>query len=394
MLAHPLPARPPRLSSPLAVASSSDQADQPPGAAAAHREAEQEVVAAGPHVDRVGRPGRRPPPRRARRTGAGWSPPRTAIRRSLADRRVRRRRSRRRTGPVTVSLPTLASTPSSVCVDRRDRRSPSARRRRASAGSRSRISSLRLCSRTSMNGYGVRPAPSGAERDPAEDPVEEPGRERVRPVRRLEHQVAEAELVVDLQAAGLHDQRPRLAGRAGLAVHDDHVDAEFGQPVGEHQPGRAGAHHQHVTRQLGHGDHLAQCSCSASATFLSSSASARQTRSNSPRCRLSSGPCAPEYGSSTPVTRIGRLREELLEGGDERDRAADAHVDRGGAVPGRLEGGAGRVVGRAGRVDHAGRAVGSPASPRPGRPTARTSPGGRGPPRTPTWGRRRAPAVR
>ena len=51
-------------------------------------------------------------------------------------------------------------------------------------------------------------------------------------------------------------------------------------------------------------------------------------------------------GSSTPVTRIA-AGERLGELGDERDRAADADLDRLGA-PGLAERGAGRVVGRAG----------------------------------------------
>jgi len=45
------------------------------------------------------------------------------------------------------------------------------------------------------------------------------------------------------------------------------------------------------------------------------------------------------------------LRERLEELGDERDRAADAHVDGFGAVPGRGERAAGRVVRRTGGVD-------------------------------------------
>src|SRR3954454_13375348 len=47
-------------------------------------------------------------------------------------------------------------------------------------------------------------------------------------------------------------------------------------------------------------------------------------------------------------------REGIQELRDERDGAADAHVDGRGAVPGLGEGGPSRVVRRAGRVDLGG----------------------------------------
>ena len=83
----------------------------------------------------------------------------------------------------------------------------------------------------------------------------------------------------------------------------------------------------------------------------SSSASASTTRSNSARWRPSLAPWARVSGSSTPVTSTLASRERLEELGDERDRAADAHVDRLGAVPGLGERGAGGVVRRTGGVD-------------------------------------------
>ena len=89
----------------------------------------------------------------------------------------------------------------------------------------------------------------------------------------------------------------------------------------------------------------------SAARLRSSSASARQTRSNSARCSPSLAPCARVSGSSTPVTSTDGVGERLVERGDERDRAAHAHVDGLDAVPGLLERGPRRVVRRPGRVD-------------------------------------------
>ncbi len=58
--------------------------------------------------------------------------------------------------------------------------------------------------------------------------------------------VGQVELAIQLEGACLHRQSTGSgAGRRGL-VDDAHAHAEFAQPQGQYQPGRAGADDQHV----------------------------------------------------------------------------------------------------------------------------------------------------
>ena len=69
------------------------------------------------------------------------------------------------------------------------------------------------------------------------------------PVARLperERPIDDAQVRVDLEGAGLHAERPRLARRPGMAVDDHRAHAAAGELVGEHQAGGAGADDQDV----------------------------------------------------------------------------------------------------------------------------------------------------
>ena len=64
---------------------------------------------------------------------------------------------------------------------------------------------------------------------------------------RLGHdRVRDAELVVDFHRPCLDDERTRLPGGTGLRIDRGHSDAEPMEPVREHQPGGARAHHEDV----------------------------------------------------------------------------------------------------------------------------------------------------
>ena len=86
----------------------------------------------------------------------------------------------------------------------------------------------------------------------------------------------------------------------------------------------------------------------------SSSASASTTRSNSAQVQALVGAVGTGVGVLDAGDQHAGLGERLEELRDERDRAADAHVDRAGAVPGLGERVARGVVRRAGGVDLGG----------------------------------------
>ncbi|CAI8749332.1 hypothetical protein EMIT0232MI5_130167 [Pseudomonas sp. IT-232MI5] len=69
---------------------------------------------------------------------------------------------------------------------------------------------------------------------------------RRHPMAVAHNSVGEVQLPVQLKGARLHRQRSRSgAGRGGF-IDDAHAYAEFAQPQGQHQPGRAGADDQDV----------------------------------------------------------------------------------------------------------------------------------------------------
>src|SRR3989454_655483 len=53
--------------------------------------------------------------------------------------------------------------------------------------------------------------------------------------------IGDAQVRIDLEGAGLHAQRPRLARRTGVPVDDPYAHATPGELVREHQPGGAGS---------------------------------------------------------------------------------------------------------------------------------------------------------
>ena len=56
----------------------------------------------------------------------------------------------------------------------------------------------------------------------------------------------QAELIIELQRAGLDRDGAGLLRRARLAVDDPHPDSAAGQPAGEHQSRGTGADNQHL----------------------------------------------------------------------------------------------------------------------------------------------------
>ncbi|MCY1424178.1 hypothetical protein D9M71_399150 [compost metagenome] len=67
------------------------------------------------------------------------------------------------------------------------------------------------------------------------------------PVAALENGCGQVQLAVQFQGPGLHGQGPRGSAGAGGPVDDAHLDAQFAQPQGQYQPGRAGANDQNLT---------------------------------------------------------------------------------------------------------------------------------------------------
>src|SRR5262249_14861781 len=114
------------------------------------------------------------------------------------------------------------------------------------------IRSLSSWPRMRMNGYGValRPASPRRTRALLRPPAHTcapraPIGAGARPAERGRG-VDDAEVRVDLERAGLHTERSRLARRADMAVDDPHPDATPRELVGEHQAGRTGADDQDV----------------------------------------------------------------------------------------------------------------------------------------------------
>ncbi len=95
-------------------------------------------------------------------------------------------------------------------------------------------------------GIGRRVPPGFAERDAGHLPALRPHIRARAALAELQRPIDDAELRVDLQGAGLHAERSRLQRRPGMPVDDPHPHAPPNQLIGEHQPGRTGAHDQNV----------------------------------------------------------------------------------------------------------------------------------------------------
>ncbi len=295
-----------------------------------------EVAALDGHVEDPGglvrEPGLAGPARQQRPPTA-----RRAAARRRGPRPARRRGRPRPPGPRSRRRP-----PTAGCRPR------GARRRRGRRGAwstrSSQISRPPIRNERSTSSSG---SPCSARRRPvarAASYAGSPGSGTARPATASLEQLEDAG---DVVVAGLaqvrerhHPDRP-VAGVAG----DDGVD----QPVGERVDAGAAVPGQEGQRRRAHGP-SGQRRLRRRAGG-SSSASASTTRSNSREVQALVGAVRAGVGVLDAGDQHAGLGERLEELGDERDRAADAHVDRLGAVPGLGERGAGGVVRRAGGVD-------------------------------------------
>lgn len=81
-------------------------------------------------------------------------------------------------------------------------------------------------------------------------PLEDLDARRTHPLR--DGPVGQPQPIQQLQGPHMHDGRPRLPDRPGLAVHDPHRHALLGEHHSQSQPARAGADDQHIGRHDGH----------------------------------------------------------------------------------------------------------------------------------------------